>query len=251
MSTRTARIASLPARETELRRDLAACFRWAARLNLHEGIANHFSAALDDEGAQFLLNPYGRHWSKLRASDLLLLDAHQAPKDQGGRVDPTAWAIHGALHRKVPQARCVLHLHSKYATALACLKDPRLPPIDQNSMRFYDRVAIDQGFDGMGLGDEAERLAGALGDKSVLLLGSHGVLTAAGSVAQAFDDILYFERACETYLTALATGRELNVASHEVAEKTARQWADYPDFAAKHLAAIREVLDSEEPDYRD
>lgn len=251
MARQSARVTPLHDREAETRRDLAACFRWAARLNLHEGIANHFSAALGDDGAAFLLNPYGRHWSKMRASDLLRLEAEAAPEGLGGRVDPTAWAIHGALHRKVPQARCVMHLHSKYATALACLKDPRLPPIDQNTMRFYERVAIDQGFDGMGLGAEAERLAGCLGDKSVLLLGNHGVLTAGASVAEAFDLIVYFERACETYLTALSTGRELSVASPAVAEKTARQWAEYPDFAAKHLAAIREVLDAEEPDYRD
>ena len=251
MARQSTSVTPLRDREIETRRDLAACFRWAARLNLHEGIANHFSAALSDDGATFLLNPYGRHWSKLRASDLLLLDSEQEPTGLGGRVDPTAWAIHGALHRKLPQARCVMHLHPKHATALACLKDPSLPPIDQNTMRFYDRVAIDQGFDGMGLGAEAERLAGTLGDKSVLLLGSHGLLTAAGSVAEAFDLLYYFERACETYLTALATGRELNLASPAVAEKTARQWAGYPGFADKHLAAIRAVLDEEEPDYRD
>jgi len=235
----------------ETRRDLVACLRWTARLNMHEGIANHYSVAVSDDGARFLMNPYGLHWSKIQASDLLLLNTNAEMEDNGNAVDPTAWAIHGALHRAVPHARCIMHLHSKYATALACLKNPSLPPVDQNTMRFYNRVSIDTGFDGMGLGDEATRLANVLGNKSILMMGQHGVLTVGSSVSRAFDDIYYFERSAEIYMTALASGQELNIASPEVAEKTAQQWAEYPNFADKHLSAIRAVLDDEEPEYRD
>jgi ribulose-5-phosphate 4-epimerase/fuculose-1-phosphate aldolase len=235
----------------ELRRQLAAAFRWTARLGMNEGIANHYSLATSADGQRFLLNPYGAHWLLMKASDLVEIDARDASPGGGASLDPTAVAIHGALHRRVPQARCVMHLHSKYATALACLKDPTLPPIDQNTMRFYNRVAVDDGFDGMGLGDEAERIASRLGNRSVLLMGNHGVLVAGRDVAECFDAIYYFERAAETYITALSTGRSLNVVSPEVAEKTARQWEDYPDFADKHLAAIRAVLDRESPDYQD
>ena len=218
---------------SEERRDLAAALRMTARLGFHEGIANHYSLAVSDNGARFLMNPYGRHWSKMRASDLLELDVNTEPAGLGEEVDPTAWSIHGALHRKAPHARCVMHLHSKYATVLACLKHPVMPPIDQNTMRFYNRVAFDDGFDGMGLGDEGERLARMLGNHSILLMGQHGILVAGPSVAQCFDDIYYFERAAETYITALMTGQSLNIASHDVAEKTARQWETYPGFAQK------------------
>ncbi|MCI5076886.1 class II aldolase and adducin N-terminal domain-containing protein [Oricola sp.] len=235
---------------TEARRDLAAALRFTARLGMHESIANHFSLAVSDDGQRFLMNPYGRHWSKMRASDLLELDARDNV-ETGSNVDPTAFAIHGALHRNVPHAHCVMHLHSKYATALACLEDPTMAPIDQNTMRFYNRVAIDDGFDGMGLGDEAERIGRALGNHSVMIMGQHGVLVVGPSVAQCFDDIYYFERAAETYITALSTGRPLRVATPEIAEKTARQWADYPGFAEKHFAAVRDILDEDEPEYRD
>ena len=234
----------------ETRCDLAAVLRWTARLNMHEGIANHYSVATSDDGSRYLMNPYGVHWSKMRASDLLQLDANAQMEGIGDKVDPSAWAIHGAMHRAIPHARCILHLHSKYATALSCLKNPTLPPVDQNTMRFYNRVSVDTGFDGMGLGDEATRLAKILGNKSVLMMGQHGVLTVGSSIARAFDDIYHFERSAEIYMTALASGEELNVASHEVAEKTAQQWADYPNFADKHLMAIRAVLDDEEPEYR-
>ncbi|MEM9783283.1 MAG: class II aldolase/adducin family protein [Pseudomonadota bacterium] len=235
----------------EARRDLAAAFRWFARLGMNEGIANHFSLAVSDDGQRFLMNPFGLHWSQMRASDLLLLDAEHEPADLGDAVDITAWAIHGALHRRVPHARCIMHLHPRFATALACLEDPTLPPVDQNAMRFYDRVAVDMGYDGMGLGDEAERIASMLGNRSVMMMAQHGVLSAGPSVATCLDDLYYFEKAAETYMTALATGRALNLASPSVAEKTARQWESYPGAAEKHLSAIRAVLDREAPDYAD
>lgn len=243
------------AREDELafqreREDLACAFRWTARLNMHESVANHFSLAVSDDGRQFLVNPYGRHFSRMRASDLLLLDATEEPEGLGDTIDPTAYCIHGAMHRNNPQARCVLHVHSRYATALATLKDTSVPPIDQNTMRFYNRIAVDDGFDGMGLGEEAERLSTRLGNASVLLLGQHGLMVVGDTVAKAFDELYYFERACETLFTALSSGRELNIASHEVAEKTARQWEDYPDLGEKHFTALKEILDEKEPDYR-
>ncbi len=235
----------------EARRDLAAALRWAVRYNLHEGVANHFSFAVNDDGTQFLLNPRNRHWSRVRASDLVLLDANDLDGDQTSKVDITAWCIHGAVHRQVPRARCVLHVHSKYATALACLKDPRLPPIDQNTMRFYNRFAFDPGFDGMGLGEEAERLPSMLADKDVLLMGNHGVMVCGETVGGAFDALYYFERACETFFTAKSSGRELLEVSHEVAEKTARQWENYDELDCAHLAELRAILDEEGSNYAD
>ena len=60
----------------EQRAMLAASFRWTARLNLHEGVANHYSLAVNESGADFLMNPNQRHFSQVRASDLLLLNVH-------------------------------------------------------------------------------------------------------------------------------------------------------------------------------
>lgn len=233
------------------RADLACAFRWTARLGMHESIANHFSAAVSDDNRQFLINPRGRHFSRIRASDLLLVNADDPETVRRDNApDITAWALHSEIHKRHRHARCVLHVHSTYATVLSCLAQPALPPLDQNCMRFFERVAIDTGFDGMGLGDEACRVADALGDKPVLLMGQHGVIVAASSVAQAFDDLYYFERACETYVTALQTGQPLRLASDAVARKTMLQWRDdYAGFAAQHLAELRAILDDEAPSY--
>ena len=234
----------------EARRDLAAIFRWSARENLHEGIANHFSFAVSDDGQQFLMNPFGVHFSKMKASDLLLVNAQELNDDIKMVIDPTAWAIHGAMHRNNPQARCIVHLHTHYATALSTLKDPSLPAIDQTCCRFHDRVAVDLGFDGMGLGDEAERLSTLLGNKQMMMMGAHGFMTVGDSPALAFDLAYHYERGCRTYITALSTGREIAVLSDDVAEKTAQQWENYAGAHEQHLAAIRRILDEEEPEYR-
>ncbi len=235
----------------EHRIDLAAAFRWTARLGMHEAIANHFSLAVSADGSQFLINPYGRHFSKIRASDLILINANDPATTDRDDIDRTAWCIHGAMHRKNPQARCIMHVHSKYATALAGLKDSTMPPIDQNTMRFFNRVAIDDGFDGLGLEEEADRLATRLGNKHLVLMGNHGFMAVGDSVARVFDDMYYYERAAETLMTAYASGRELRIVSDQVAEKTARQIEEYPEFCERHLAALKAILDEEEPDYRD
>ena len=132
------------------RSDLAAAFRWTARLNMHEGIANHFSLAVDDAGRRFLMNPNARHFALIRASELLEIDADDpSTMDRPDAPDPTAWGLHGAIHRACPHARCVMHVHSVHATVLASLADSRLPPIDQNTAMFHDRVAIDEAYGGM------------------------------------------------------------------------------------------------------
>ena len=238
----------------QLRVDLSAALRWAVRLNYHEGVANHFSVAINDSGTQFLINPNARHFSRIRASELLILDVNnQETMVQPNAPDPTAWGLHGAVHRRCSHARCVLHVHSIFSTVLACLKDPRLPAIDQNTAQFHSRVIIDNGFDGMAFEDEGERCAAMLGDpnKKVMVMGNHGVMVIGSSVSDAFNRLFYFERSAETYIRALQIGLDLNFLSDEVAEKTAQQWETYDGSADAHFSELKAILDSEESDYKD
>ena len=159
--------------------DLAAAFRWTARLNMHEAVANHFSLSVNDDGTQFLMNPNQKHFSRIKASDMLLLDANDPDTmNKPGAPDPTAWGLHGSVHRKCPHAKCVMHVHSIHATVLASLSDSRLPPIDQNTAIFYERYVIDEGFGGLAFEDEGMRCAGMLQDPKikVMIMGNHGVL---------------------------------------------------------------------------
>ena len=235
---------------TEARADLAAAFRWTARLDMHEGVANHFSLAVSDDGQQFLINPRGRHFSRIRARDLVLVDAGDpTTTDRPDAPERTAWALHGAVHRNVPAMRCVMHVHSHYATALACLADPSIPPVEQTCMRFYRRTAIDRGYGGLGLDEEAERVSRLFAQAPVLIMGNHGVMIGGPSVAWVFDELFYFERACRTLLTAYATGRPLSIVSDAVAAKTRDQWLAHPDGAEDHFRELRAILDDEGSDY--
>lgn len=232
--------------------DLAAAFRWTVREGLHESVANHFSLAVNPEGTRFLINPNGRHFARIRASDLLELDAGDpATMDRPDAPDPTAWGLHGSIHRALPHARCVMHVHSPHATVLASLADSRLPAIDQNTAMFWNRHVVDEQYGGMAFEQEGARCAAMLADPKVIamVMGNHGVLVIGRTVAEAFNRLYYFERAARTYILALQTGRPLRHLPEAVAEKTAQEWESYPGFAEAHLREIKAMLDAEACDY--
>ena len=146
-------VSALPVRNNDnwqKRVDLAAAFQWTARLNMHEAVANHFSLVLDDKNERFLINPNQRHFSRIKASDLLELDINdKSVLTKPGAPDATAWGLHSSIHKYCRHAVCALHVHSTYATVLACLSDSRLPPVDQNSAMFFNRFAIDEDYGGL------------------------------------------------------------------------------------------------------
>ena len=251
--TPLARQTNVPTHYDE-RVDLACAFRWTARLDLHEGVANHFSLAVSEDGRRFLMNANQVHFSRIKASELLLIDADDpSTMERPDAPDPTAWGLHGAIHRLCPHARCVLHAHPIHSTVLASLADSRLPPIDQNTAMFYERHVVDEGYGGLAFEEEGARCADMLADPKVktMVMGNHGLLILGHSVADAFNRLYYFERAAETYIKALWTGRPLREMPHDLAAKTAQEIDDYPDDqAGRHFAELKAILDEEEPDYR-
>lgn len=232
--------------------DLAAALRWTARMNMHEGVANHFSLAVNDDGSQFLMNPVGMHFLNTRASDLMLLDANdKTTMDHPDAPDPAAWGLHGALHRLCPHARCAMHAHPIHSTVLASLKDSNMLPIDQNTAAFFNRYVIDENFAGIVEGDEGARAAALMSDpnKKVMILGNHGILVVGDTPADTFNRLYHFERSAETFIRALQTGKELRILSDEIAEKTAQEMANYPCLANRHLIELKRILDRENDDY--
>lgn len=235
----------------DLRVDLAAAFRIAAHFDWHESVANHFSVAVSGDGDQFLINPAGRHFSLIKARDLLLLNAYDdSVLKDAVAPDPTAWHVHSNMHRTVPQARCILHLHPPYATALSCLTDPSIIPIDQTSARFFNRVSIDSNYGGMAdVDSEAQRIVRSLGPHNVLILRNHGIMVVGDSVGDAFDTLYHVERACRTIMIAYASGQAIARISQEVAEKTARDWEKYKGDGLIHFEQMKTLLLRDDPSY--
>jgi ribulose-5-phosphate 4-epimerase/fuculose-1-phosphate aldolase len=237
--------------EWQMRVDLAAAFRLAARNDWHEAVANHFSLAVSPDGKKFLMNPRWKHFSRISASDLLLLDADDtSTMDKPDAPDLTAWCLHGRLHAALPQARCILHLHPPYGTAIASLANPDIPPIDQNAARFFNRIAFDMDYGGMANSEEeGDRLARLMGNKQIMMMGNHGILVCAASVAEAFDLTYYLERACRNLVLAYQTGQKLHVMTPAVAEKTAQEWESDRDQFHSHFAEMKAILDAEDGSY--
>ncbi len=241
----------------EMREDLACAFRWAVRLNLHEGVDNHFSAAVPSEdgamrGDRFLINPYGVHWSEMTASALCLCNEEGEVLEGGEKVENTAFYIHSRIHVNVPAAKVVLHTHQPYSTAITLLEGGRLEMCEQNALMFDDRIAYDDDYDGLALGnDEGDRLARAMGNRSIAFLASHGVIASGETVADAFTDLFYLERAAQFQMIARATGGRLRKIADEVRQSVRQQFAEErPKLAERHFAALKRILDHEEPEYR-
>jgi ribulose-5-phosphate 4-epimerase/fuculose-1-phosphate aldolase len=250
--------ANIPLRDTSAdeqrlktaRVDLAAALRFAAQLGLHEGVCNHFSLAVPLASGEdaFWINPQGIQWLELVPSDLVLVDVDGHKLAGKHSVEPTAFFIHGRVHTANKRARCIMHTHMPYATALTLLEDGCLEWVSQNSLRFYDRVAYDTEYRGLALDDaEGDRICSKLADANVMFMANHGVLICAENAAYAFDDLYYLERACLVQVLAQSTGKPLRHVSAEVAALTARQFAAERQQSSLHFEALKKTLSIKDP----
>ena len=234
--------------EQGARIDLAAALRWADRLGLGEGICNHFSIEIPGRPGHFLINPQGLHWSEVTPGDLVVVDATGRKVEGRYGVEPTAFFIHGAMHRSKPSAKCVLHTHMPYATTLTVVHGGRLEWASQNSLKFHGRVAYDDNYNGLAL-DEAEsgRMCAQANEADVLFLANHGVIVCGPTVAAAFDDLYYLERACMLQVLAMGTGKPLRIVPERIAGLTGEQMAQDSEQTELHFAAIKRMLDRDQP----
>jgi ribulose-5-phosphate 4-epimerase/fuculose-1-phosphate aldolase len=240
--------------ERRARVDLAACHRLAARFGFNEGIDNHLTMLVPGHADRFYLAPFGLLWSEVRASHLLELDFSGKVVAGRGLVEDTALYIHLSVHRLVPAARCVLHTHMPYATALGMLEDPHLEMAVQSAIGFHDEIAYVD-YNGLALDySEGERLARAMGGKPVALLRNHGALVIGESAAQAFERLYFLERACQAQLLALSSGRPLHKVPQPIVSATAAQFKACADVGGEtrtdlHFEALKRLLDRSEGDY--
>lgn len=244
-----AETAADPVRQARI--DLAAAYRLAVRLGLHEGICNHLTLMTPGARDRFLLIPYGLHWSEVTASNLIEVDFDGNVTAGAGTAEDTAFFIHARIHKNVSHAACVLHTHQPYASALTQVHGVRLEPTIQSAMRFYGRIAYDELYNGLALDNaEGDRIAAGLQDKDVMLMANHGVVVVGPTLAQAFDALYYLERAAKAQIIAMSMGRPLNAISHNQATAVSNDINRFvAGSASVHFAALKRLLDRDEPDY--
>ena len=236
---------------TQARVDLTTALRAAARHGLNEGVCNHFSMAVPGRPELFLVNPQGLHWSEITPGDIVMADGEGNIIEGNYPVEATAFHIHARIHAGKPRATVVLHTHMPYATALTSIRGGRLEMCTQNAFRYWDRIAYDEDYGGVALSnDEGERMCRALGDKDLLFLRNHGVIVCGPTVAQAYDDLYYLERAAMVQVMAMQTGRDLHVVDEATAAHAARQMAADTRQAVLHFESLKRLLDRDEPGWR-
>ena len=247
--------------EWRLRRELAACFRLIAHFKMTDLIYTHATLRLPGAERCFLINPYGLMFDEIKASDLLKIRPDGSVLDSGpGLINLAGFVIHGAIHGAREDVHCVVHTHTRAGCAVAAQRDGLLP-VNQISLEFYNKVAY-HAYEGISYDlDEQRRLVQDVGDKPVVILRNHGLLTLGASVSQAFLRMYYLEKACEIQLAAQASGAPLLLPSVEVCARTEQQYSAPPPAPNAQLVsdpdgmdlgwqALVRLLDRIDPGYR-
>ncbi|TGD97393.1 class II aldolase/adducin family protein [Methylobacterium nonmethylotrophicum] len=241
-----------------IRVDLAAAYRLIHRLGLDDSIYTHISARLPGPEHRFLINPYGLRFEEVKAGNLVTVDleGHVVDDPCGLGINPAGFTIHSAVHAAREDALCVLHTHTVAGVAVSCQEEGLLP-LNQWSMQFHGRLAY-HAYEGIALDlDERARLVADLGDKPVMVLRNHGMLTCGRSVAEAFKLMHNLERSCRAQLALQAAGAPLIRPSAAVAVKTAGQYASHYDkmetgtLPDTEWAAFKRMLERSDPDYKE
>ena len=237
----------------EIRRDqlerLTAGFRLFSYFGYDEGVAGHITLRDPEFSDHFWVNPLGVHFSQIKVSDLLLVN-HDGEVVQGDRpVNIAAFAIHSRLHKARPDVNAAAHSHSMYGKTFSTF-GKILDPISQDSCAFYERQAIHNHFSGVvEETEEGDKIASSLGDKAVLILQNHGILSTGSSIDIALWYYFSLERCCQSQLMADAAGKTTLI-PHEIAIKTR-------EFIANDLAAwasfqpLFDMITEKEPDLLD
>jgi ribulose-5-phosphate 4-epimerase/fuculose-1-phosphate aldolase len=223
-----------------VRRDLAAAYRLIAHFQMDDSIFTHISARIPGPDEHFLINAYGLRFDEIKASNLVTVDLDgnivSDPEKLG--FNPAGFTIHSAVHAARPDVGAVLHTHTVAGVAVSCL-EAGLMPLNQWSLQFHDRIAY-HGYEGIAL-DLAERvrIVADLGDKRVMILRNHGLLTAGRSVAETFKLMFNMERSCKAQIAATSSGQKLMFPHEKMWELTARQYESYYDAVeAREIADI-------------
>jgi ribulose-5-phosphate 4-epimerase/fuculose-1-phosphate aldolase len=238
---------------------LAAALRLAVLHDLEEGIDNHFTMMVPGREGQYLVLPFGLHWSEARASDIMIFDEAGNTIEGSGPVELSAQSIHAPIHR-ITGTKVVLHTHQTWALALNQLQDNRLLPLSQTAAFMIDQVAYDDDYQGIANTlHEGERLAALMGRgkdfKPIVFMKNHGVVVCGDTVAQAYRRLYRLERVCRNQILAMSAGKPLAVVSSEIAQGVAGinpgDRHSREERERLFFEAMMRVLDRENPGYRD
>jgi len=238
--------------EWQARIQLAACYRIFDHLGWSESIYNHISLRVPGPDAHFLINPFGLHYSEVRASNLVKVDIEgRIIGESDWPINPAGFTFHGAIHQQVPDGHCVMHVHTTATLAVCCLEQG-LSYSNFYSAQLYGRIAYHD-FEGITVHmDEGERILANAAGKQVLLLRNHGPVVIGHSLAQAFSLMWLINRACEVQMASTSMGPVIDIPV-QVLEKCSRDSLNFdPKYGAGEdaFAAMMRIVERKDPSYR-
>lgn len=239
--------------EQELRIELAALYRIFDYMGWSEMIYNHITVKLPGDDNAFLINPYGLHYSEVKASNLVKVDIDgNVLDDTPFKANPAGMTIHSAIHAARDDAHCITHIHTTEGMAVACL-DEGLRHDNFYSVLLYDQVAYHD-FEGITVNPgEKQRLVESLGSKNLLILKNHGLLVCGRDIPEAFINTWGFQRACEIQYATDATGKKNIPVDDAIGKKSAELLKlQMSGMQAGHLefAAFVRKIDAIDPSYK-
>lgn len=235
--------------EWQVRTELAAAYRLVALFGWDDLVFTHLSARVPGPEHHFLINPYGLLFHEITASSLVKVDQDGQVVAAGGlgRVNPAGFTIHSAVHMGREDAGAVMHLHAADGVAVSAHRDGLLP-LSQTAMLCLDHLSYHD-YEGVALNlDERERLISDLGNKSMMLLRNHGVLTAGQTVPETFTYLYFLMKACEIQVKAQSCGPTW-MPSEQAVQTTAEQSQNLGAAAKLTWPALMRLLDSKNPGY--
>jgi ribulose-5-phosphate 4-epimerase/fuculose-1-phosphate aldolase len=211
--------------EWNARLQLSSCYRVFALLGWTEMIYNHITIRVPDDVSngekQFLINPFGLHYSEVTASNLVKININGEVLDGSKHhVNPAGFILHATLHSGIDEAHCVMHTHTTAGVAVACLKDG-LSQSNFYSAQLHNMVAYHD-FEGITIhAEEGPRVLKSIGKKQAVILRNHGLLSWGETLPQAFAVLWTLQRACEIQLATQSMGQSITIPD-EIAEKCTR-----------------------------
>jgi ribulose-5-phosphate 4-epimerase/fuculose-1-phosphate aldolase len=237
--------------ERKARVELAAAYRIFHLLGWTEMIFNHITVRVPGPEVRFLINPFGLHYSEVKASNLVLIDTEGNPvRETPWPVNRAGFVIHSAIHGSIPQAHCVMHTHTTTGMAVACLEQGLSPDnfygamlVGQVAYHDFEGITVDPG--------ERERLVRDIGGKPAVILRNHGLLAWGPSVPQAFVMLWTMQRACDVQVAASRAGA-VRAIRPEVFEQTVREGGPAEKRTCDDVfAALQRQIDAIDSSYRD
>jgi len=233
---------------------LAAVYRVFDMLGWTELIFNHITLRVPGPHKHFLINGFGLAYDEIKASNLVKIDLDGnilSPSEYP--VNPAGLVVHSAIHANVEDAHCVMHTHTTAGLAVACMEGG-LSCSNFYSAQLHDMVAY-HAFEGITVhDDEKDRLLKSMGDKRLLILRNHGLLSHGVTLAHAFALLWTLNRACEVQLaTESMRGNVIQIPPAVAAGATRDALQFSPEHGAGEniLAALIRRVDRRDPSYKE